>query len=84
MDALRAMIAMKNDNADRLGAVRGRSLVIMGTADPDFPDPAGEARWLAAQLGGGTPLLVDGAGHYPHAERPDEVGRAIVEWLKKS
>ena len=83
MDALRAMIATKNDNSDRLDAVRGRSLVIMGTADPDFPDPAGEARWLATRLGGGTPLLIDGAGHYPHAERPDEVGKAIVDWLTK-
>ena len=29
----------------------------------------------------GEALMVPGAGHYPHAERPEEVGPAIVSFL---
>ncbi len=82
-DALNAMLAAaKSDIEPRLRLVRGPSLIIMGTSDPDFADPAGEARWIAAQLGS-APVLVNGVGHYPHAERPDEVGAVIVEFLRR-
>ncbi|MGL5861559.1 MAG: alpha/beta fold hydrolase, partial [Phycicoccus sp.] len=35
-----------------LPQVTAPTLVVMGTADPDFPDPAAEARLAAARLGG--------------------------------
>ena len=54
----------------RLGEVKAPVLVVMGAKDPDFKDPAAEARLVAERLGG-TVLLIDGAGHYPHAEMPD-------------
>lgn len=56
------------------------ALVIMGTKDADFPDPAAEAQWAADQLGAQL-LMIEGAGHYPQAEVPEQVGPAIVRFL---
>ncbi|HZE05456.1 MAG TPA: alpha/beta hydrolase, partial [Solirubrobacteraceae bacterium] len=60
----------------RLGRVRVPSLVIMGTADVDWPDPAAEAEWIVSQLGSDW-LMLDGAGHHPHVEYPVEVADAV-------
>ena len=65
----------------RLGDVHVPTLVVMGTKDPDFPDPAAEARFVAGALGGEV-LLVEGAGHYPHAEMPDRVVPAVLTLLR--
>ncbi|GAA4415765.1 alpha/beta fold hydrolase [Quisquiliibacterium transsilvanicum] len=56
------------------------ALVVMGTRDPDFPDAAAEARWLGQALGS-PPLIVEGAGHYPHLEMPERVAPALLEFL---
>ena len=55
----------------------------MGTKDPDFRDPAAEARFVADATGGEV-LLVEGAGHYPHAEMPDQVVPATVALLRRT
>jgi pimeloyl-ACP methyl ester carboxylesterase len=56
----------------------------MGTEDPDFPDPAAEAGLSAERLGGEADVvLVEGAGHYPHTERPDIVSPAVVAFLSR-
>lgn len=65
----------------RLGDVDTPTLVVMGGADPDFPDPAAEARLVAERLRGDV-LLVPGAGHYPQAEAPDVVAPAVVRFLR--
>ena len=57
------------------------TLVVMGEKDPDWRDPAAEARWVADRLAG-EQLMVPGAGHYPQAEYPEVVGPAVVEWLR--
>jgi hypothetical protein len=36
----------------------------MGEQDPDFPDPAGEAGWIARILRAQV-VMVPEAGHYP-------------------
>jgi pimeloyl-ACP methyl ester carboxylesterase len=64
----------------RLGEVRAPALVVMGDKDPDFPDPAAEARLVADRLGAEL-LLVPGAGHYPQAEYPELVTPAVVGFL---
>ena len=70
MVALRAMLELsKADTAVILSQSRVPALVVMGTKDPDFPDAAAEARWLASELQAEC-LIIDGAGHYPHAEMP--------------
>jgi pimeloyl-ACP methyl ester carboxylesterase len=63
----------------RLSEVHQPTLVVMGDRDPDFPDPAAEARWIAERLPAEV-LLVPDAGHYPQAECPDVVNPALVEF----
>ena len=65
----------------RVPEVRARVLVVMGSRDPDFSDAAAEARLVAERLHGEL-VLVEGAGHYPHAEVPDEVGPRIAAFLR--
>jgi pimeloyl-ACP methyl ester carboxylesterase len=64
----------------RLGDIRLPTLVVMGERDPDFPDPAEEARLIADRLAGEV-LIVPAAGHYPQAEYPEIVGPAVLEFL---
>lgn len=63
----------------RLGEVRAPALVVMGARDPDFPDPAAEAAWVAERLRAEV-LLVPEAGHYPQAEYPEVVGPAVARF----
>ena len=80
-DAFRTMATTSCARIEpRLDDVRAPVTVVMGTADPDFDDPAEEARVVAERVGG-TVLLADGAGHYPHAEQPEVVGPALVTFL---
>ena len=62
--------------AAALNSVSAPALVIMGEADPDFPDPRAEAQWIACQLKA-TVLMVPESGHYPQAQRPDLVAPAV-------
>ncbi len=83
MAALRGQIrASKAASAARLERVRVPALVVFGTRDPDFPDPRAEADWIAGRMGGEV-VMVDGAGHYPHAEMPDETASAILPFLMR-
>lgn len=69
----------------QLANVRCPALIIMGTEDPDFPDPRAEGEAIVAALpaGLGTVAMIDGAGHYPHAQCPDEVAALVVGFLKE-
>lgn len=80
----RMMTASKADCEARLDAVKTPTLVVMGTKDPDFkgPGPEAEARWLTQRLQGAL-VMVDGAGHYPHAEMPMQVGPQIISFLQE-
>ncbi len=81
--ALKAMaMASKADCEARLDDVKGPTFVIFGTKDPDFTHPEAEANWLSARLHGRL-LMVEGAGHYPHAEMPGQVGPAIIAFLQE-
>ncbi|MCP9965550.1 alpha/beta fold hydrolase [Actinomadura madurae] len=65
----------------RLDRVQAPVLVIMGTGDIDWPDPAAEARWVAQRLNGEV-VLLDGAGHHPHVEYPEKVADAVTAFQK--
>ena len=81
MAALLAMAGLsKADTAAMIPASRVPALVVMGSRDPDFPDAVAEARWLAAQLRAHI-LIVDGAGHYPHAEMPERVVPELLSFI---
>lgn len=80
IEALKAMLNADNAGIEaRLDRVNAPALVVMGTKDPDFKDPVAEAYWIAGRVRG-TALLVEGAGHYPHAEMPDRVDPNIVRF----
>ena len=37
----------------------------------------------AMPAGAGTVAMVDGAGHYPHAQSPDAVAELVIPFLKE-
>lgn len=58
--------------------------IVMGTKDPDFPDPVAAATDGAALIGEHTEVsveLIQGAGHYPHAELPEATASAVLPFL---
>ena len=61
------------------------ALIIMGSEDPDFADPRAEGDAIAAAIPAGlaTVAMVDGAGHYPHAQSPDAVAAVVIPFLKE-
>ena len=71
------------DAEAQLPRVRCPALVIMGTEDPDFPDPRAEGEAVAADMPAGlaTAATIDGAGHYPHAQYPDQVAALAIPFL---
>ncbi|MBZ0227674.1 MAG: alpha/beta hydrolase, partial [Bauldia sp.] len=64
----------------RLPEVGAPTLVVMGSKDPDFADPAAEAETVARLLRG-TATMIEGAGHYPHAEMPETTASAVLAFL---
>jgi len=81
--ALRQMLLARKDASDaRLERVTAPTLVLMGTRDPDFPDPAQETA-LVAERTHGTAQVIEGAGHYPHAEMPDITSELVVAFLRQ-
>jgi pimeloyl-ACP methyl ester carboxylesterase len=81
LEAMRKMIfASKAASEARLGSVSAPALVIMGSKDPDFKDPAAEAKLLGDRLNG-TVKLIEDAGHYPHVEMPETALPLILSFL---
>jgi pimeloyl-ACP methyl ester carboxylesterase len=74
------------DAGAQLANITVPALVIMGTLDPDFPDPRAEGDAIVAAMpsGLGTVAMVEGAGHYPHAQLPDQMAALIVPFLKEN
>jgi pimeloyl-ACP methyl ester carboxylesterase len=60
----------------RIGDVNASAVVVMGTADVDWDDPAAEARWVGDALGAEV-VLAPGVGHYPQTQVPDTVADAV-------
>ena len=56
------------------------TLVVAGSKDPDLGDARAEAQRQADALHGEV-LVIDGAGHYPHLETPEQVVPAVVAFL---
>jgi pimeloyl-ACP methyl ester carboxylesterase len=85
-DAVRAMLRAGHRTADQaLRDVTCPALVVMGDADPNFSNPEREARYAADRIDGPVEvLMVRGAGHYPHAECPECVASAVVQFLRST
>lgn len=83
MEALKRMIlAPKDASESRLSSVKVPTLVLMGTKDPDFSKPEDEARFVA-QATRGTYTMIEGAGHYPHAEFPEVTAPLVIDFLAR-
>ena len=79
--ALQATMRVGRDDVEpRLAAIRCPSLVVMGSRDPDFDDPAGEAATMAGLIKGKV-AMIEGAGHYPHAEMPEVTAPLILAFI---
>jgi pimeloyl-ACP methyl ester carboxylesterase len=83
MDAAAALAFCSRQPSDEaLERVKAPTLVIMGTGDPDFPDPAAEGKVLAEETRG-TLQLVEGAGHYPQTEMPEKTRPLVMDFLER-
>jgi pimeloyl-ACP methyl ester carboxylesterase len=81
-DAGKAMTySPRQPAADRLNRIQVPTLVVMGTKDPDFPDPVAEATFIAEQTGGRL-ALIEGGGHYPQTELPGQTTPIILDFLR--
>lgn len=84
MKAMRAIgTSPAAEAAAQLPNVRCPALIIMGTLDPDWPDPQAEAAAIVGLLPAGTGrhVMIEGAGHYPHAQYPAQTAEAIRSFL---
>lgn len=63
-----------------LNRITAPTLVVMGELDPDFPNPATEAAWIAEKLSARVVMVAE-AGHYPQSQRPDVVAPAVASFL---
>ncbi len=73
------------DAGARLAGVRCPVLVVEGSLDPDWADPRAEGEKIVADLpaGLGELVVIDGAGHYAHAQTPDQVLALALPFLGK-
>ncbi|NUR08833.1 MAG: alpha/beta hydrolase [Nocardioidaceae bacterium] len=61
----------------RLDEVRSPAVVVMGSDDVDWKDPAAEAQWIGSRLGAEV-VMAAGVGHYPQAQAPELVADAVA------
>jgi 3-oxoadipate enol-lactonase len=64
----------------RLGEIGAPTLVVVGTEDLD--DIKSMAEKLAAEIPGARLATIEGAGHLPSLERPDELNALLLEFLR--
>ncbi|WP_439656613.1 alpha/beta fold hydrolase [Lentzea sp. HUAS TT2] len=71
------------DAGEHLARVTRPVLVVQGTLDPDWASPRAEGEAIIAGLpaGLGTLEMIDGAGHYPHVQFPQQTLAAILNFL---
>lgn len=87
MQVLRAMAKTSPAEAGAyLADVQCPVLVVEGGSDPDWADPRAEGERILADLpaGLGELAVIERAGHYPHAETPDELVALLVPFLTKT
>ncbi|WP_428935921.1 alpha/beta fold hydrolase [Streptomyces sp. ACT015] len=72
------------DAGAQLGNVRCPVLVVMGTLDPDWADPRAEGAAIVEALPSGLGRLetIEGAGHYPHDQFPDQVAALTLDFVR--
>ncbi|MFD4698220.1 alpha/beta fold hydrolase [Streptomyces niveus] len=71
------------DAGEQLGNVTCPVLIVQGTLDPDWVSPQAEGEAIVADLPGGLGRLemIEGAGHYPHVQFPQQTLTAVLTFL---
>jgi pimeloyl-ACP methyl ester carboxylesterase len=71
------------DAGAQLGNVRCPALIVQGSLDPDWVDPRAEGEAIVAAMpaGVGELAVVEGAGHYPHDQYPEETVSLMLAFL---
>ncbi|WP_030905944.1 alpha/beta fold hydrolase [Streptomyces sp. NRRL F-5126] len=74
------------DAGAHLADVRSPVLVVMGTLDPDWADPRAEGAAIVDSLPSGLGRLemIEGAGHYPHDQFPEQTVSLMLAFLGRS
>lgn len=75
----RALFGGQHDVSSRLGELRMPVQLIWGAEDPLFP--LSHATRAHAAISDCRLTVIEGAGHTPQAERPDEFNRALLNFL---
>ena len=72
------------DAGAQLANVRRPALIIEGSLDPDWVDPRAEGEAIAAAMPAGIAKVevIEGAGHYPHTQFPDETVALVLPFLR--
>lgn len=84
---LRALRRMFSDSGagldEKLAILTQPTLIVMGEKDPDFPSPFKETQEYVKRLKSVQPVvfMAPGAGHHPQSQLPDEVSKAILDFL---
>ncbi|MGC4866912.1 alpha/beta fold hydrolase [Micromonospora sp. DT53] len=82
MAATRGVIAPAEPHwTARAPQVRQPVLVLMGSKDPDFPDPGAEARAARRLFGTAEARMIEESGHYPHADQPQRTAEELLGFL---
>ena len=84
MKALQAMgKTSPADAGQQLGNVTCPVLVVQGSLDPDWASPRAEGEAVVAALppGLGRLEMIEGAGHYPHVQFPQQTLAAVLPFL---
>ena len=85
--ALQKMCQTTPADADaHLSGVRCPTLIIQTGLDPDWIDPEAEGRAIVAALPAGLGRLemIEGAGHYPHTQTPEQVVALMLPFLAEN
>jgi pimeloyl-ACP methyl ester carboxylesterase len=71
------------DAGEQLANVTCPVLVVQGSADPDWASPRTEGEAIVADLptGLGRLVMIEGAGHYPHVQFPEQTLAAVLPFL---
>ncbi|MGA5344391.1 alpha/beta fold hydrolase [Streptomyces griseoincarnatus] len=85
MRAMRKMgLSAPTDAGAQLGNVRCPALIVQGSLDPDWVDPRAEGEAIVAAMpaGVGELAVIEGAGHYPHDQYPEETADLMLAFLE--
>jgi pimeloyl-ACP methyl ester carboxylesterase len=70
------------DAGAQLANVRCPALIIEGSLDPDWADPRAEGEAIVAEMTNARLEVIEGAGHYPHTQFPEQTVALLVPFLQ--